>query len=371
MKPLTCLVLILFISFHGLCQEESCGTTYEPDPYFDVKVYNEFKEKFFRNYGLRNQAVTYLPLRINIIRHDDQSGGFDPSLVAETLDTANARYLDMGIQFELCGSIRYIDRDILYDFDRALYLDTLVSYNESGVINVYYINKVLSGDSQICGFASFPWYDQEYVVLKNSCAINGSTLAHELGHYFGIYHTHTTINGTELADGSNCVFAGDEFCDTPADPRLGISSVNSDCEYTGQGRDANGDRYEPDPKNIMSYSRKECRTYFSPEQSSRMKFYQETQRDHLISCAVTSNKVVDPSVLEIFPNPVYNKLNLKIEIPYTVEGISLYTLDGRLQTVFMGNDQPQQLQVDHLNPGIYLLSIMTDAGIINKRFIKR
>ena len=61
-------------------------------------------------------------------------------------------------------------------------------------------------------------------MIKNDCTAaggNDTTLSHELGHYFDLYHTHETSFGTECPSGSNCQSAGDMVCDTPADPNLG------------------------------------------------------------------------------------------------------------------------------------------------------
>lgn len=82
---------------------------------------------------------------------------------------------------------------------------------------------------------------------------NGAVLAHEIEHIYGLRHTHH--NGDELVDGSNCTVAGDKFCDTPADPGLNYSDVNTSCIYTGTQTDANGDTYVPEVANVMSYSR--------------------------------------------------------------------------------------------------------------------
>ena len=70
--------------------------------------------------------------------------------------------------------------------------------------------------------------------MRNSCAYNGSTIIHEFGHYFSLFHTHGPTNSaitTELVDGSNCTTSGDELCDTPADPNLSGNVTN--CLYTG------------------------------------------------------------------------------------------------------------------------------------------
>ena len=361
------LFFYLMLWTFAMHSQEICGSTFSPDPDFDFKVFQEFKQAY--KTGIRS-SVEYLPLKIHIIRHDDQSGGFDPNLVEETIEVANENYFDMGIQFELCGGISFIDKNILYDFDRDRYLDTLIQFNEPDVINVYYINKVISDDENICGFASFPWYDEEYVVLKNSCAVNGSTLSHELGHYFGIYHTHSTTNGEELVDGSNCVFAGDGFCDTPADPRLRSSTVDKDCNYTGTSRDLNGDKYDPDPTNIMSYSRKECRTYFSPEQLEKMKFYQESSRGNLESCALnTSIRPIDPNQISVFPNPVISVLNIKNIALETIDEVYAVNILG--QRMRLDYFPGRSIDLANLITGSYYILFVTEDAIYYAMIVKK
>ena len=96
------------------------------------------------------------------------------------------------------------------------------------------------------------------------------TLVHEMGHYWGLEHTFEG-NGTELADGSNCETEGDGFCDTPGDPYVPFtpsSEWETDCIFDWMGTDANGDFYDPDVGNIMSYY--DCACHFSYEQYLHM-----------------------------------------------------------------------------------------------------
>jgi hypothetical protein len=112
---------------------------------------------------------------------------------------------------------------------------------------------------------------------------------HELGHYFGLLHTHETANGAENVtrnngDGCwNCQTAGDLLCDTPADPDLSETANDyPSCAYTGTGTDAcNGDSYVPMIDNIMSYADKYCRDVFTSEQIERMAYYRDEDRDYL------------------------------------------------------------------------------------------
>jgi len=65
-----------------------------------------------------------------------------------------------------------------------------------------------------------------------------------------------------LVNGTNCSTAGDDLCDTPADPGLSTLNVSSTCNYIGLTTDANNQQYMPKLRNIMSYTRKSCRTEF-------------------------------------------------------------------------------------------------------------
>ena len=137
--------------------------------------------------------------------------------------------------------------------------------------------------------------------MANSCTTNGSTLPHEIGHFFFLYHTHGTTNtgttdevvirpGEESVGcvepdctptAANCDTNGDRLCDTEADPNVSGKVDGSDCSYTENETDVNGDAFRPDPTNIMSYSTKACRTLFSDGQYSRMNNAYLNDRNYL------------------------------------------------------------------------------------------
>ena len=54
-------------------------------------------------------------------------------------------------------------------------------------------------------------------------------------------------------NGSNCSSAGDQICDTPADPNTSTDWTKIFCTTIFNSRDVNGDRYRPQLDNIMSY----------------------------------------------------------------------------------------------------------------------
>ena len=105
----------------------------------------------------------------------------------------------------------------------------------------------------------------------------GNTVAHELGHYFSLLHTHTlvrdTVTGSNGQDSTifriafpseHCI--DDGICDTPVDP--GIGNCGTSC--TASPCTVNGYTYSPDRQNIMSYYSSICGSSFSPIQLSVM-----------------------------------------------------------------------------------------------------
>jgi PKD repeat protein len=198
------------------------------------------------------------------------------------MNVMNAFYANANMQFYICDGINYIDDSNYYDFVDTDETALTSANNVTNLINIYFTNSATSGGNPVCGYAYYPG-GPDTIIMVNSCALNGSTLAHEMGHFFSLRHTHGgTAN--ELVDGSNCTTEGDYLCDTPADPTLSYSNVNSSCNYIGTATDANGDTYVPDPNNVMSYSRKECRTLFSPQQYARLYATFQTTRNNF-NCA--------------------------------------------------------------------------------------
>jgi hypothetical protein len=106
--------------------------------------------------------------------------------------------------------------------------------------------------------------------LSSSGTFN-STLIHEMGHCLYLFHTHNEVGCPEKPDGSNCVTCGDYVCDTPADPTLYTNQywVGPACQYTGNFV-LEGQTYNPDTHNFMSYSRDDCRNRFTIGQGQRM-----------------------------------------------------------------------------------------------------
>ncbi|SDS58336.1 Por secretion system C-terminal sorting domain-containing protein [Formosa sp. Hel1_31_208] len=277
--------LCLFLAFScGILtlsaqQEAECGTiaTPESERYLQelLPQIQEYEQEFYQLQSQRNtsSAISSVPIKAHIIRTDSGTGGLTESELNQALSIMNSYYANAYLEFFLCEGINYIDSSEYYDYTIDEQAALTGTHNVNNVINIYFTDAVTSSSGNaVCGYAYFPG-GPEVILMNNSCAINGSTLSHEVGHFFGLSHTHGNSNSSltnELVDGSNCDSAGDFVCDTPADPQLSGSNVSSSCIYVGTVFDANGDLFVPNPFNIMSYSRKQCRTEFSAGQYARI-----------------------------------------------------------------------------------------------------
>ena len=260
----------------------------------------EARQKF--ELSLMKSTVT-IPVQHHIVRRSDGTGGLASSYITTIMNQLNSYYANSNLTFSECASVNYIDDDNYYDFTTSQESSIAAANDVPDVVNVYYFNSVSSGSSYYCGYTRLP-PSSDRIIMDKDCATNGSTIVHEFGHYFSLYHTHGKTNtGTtdELVDGSNCTYAGDDLCDTPADPNLS-GKVDGSCNYTGTGTDANGDPYNPDPNNIMSYSLKSCRTQLSAGQYNRVAFSAVNDRGYL-QCGGTPPPPPSPctATLNSFP----------------------------------------------------------------------
>lgn len=225
-----------------------------------------------RSFGLNS-----IPVRV--MRY----GNISENDIVAQIEVMNEYYGNAGIHFFITEIV-----DIEGDYTNVYpeqEAELVQMYNEVNVINIYTVPNVYnSSGSSLCGYAYYPGGPNR-IMMANSCFTNGSTLSHEMGHFFGLLHTHGSSNTTnstdELADGSNGATAGDRIPDTPSDPKLSNSVVTTSCNYTGSYLDNNGQPHQPDPHNIMSYSRKSCRDVLTPGQYGVIMYNLKNTRNDL------------------------------------------------------------------------------------------
>ncbi|GGI57231.1 T9SS type A sorting domain-containing protein [Winogradskyella haliclonae] len=293
-KQILLIAVVCLLNLTSYGQADECGFKYTPEAqqYFNSirQKIKSLEEEFIQQRLSSNSTViTSVPIKAHIIRQTNGLGGLTVSELNDAITEMNAIYVDAGLEFFLCDGINFIDDDNFYSYETNDEAQLFADHSQTNIMNIYFTNSVVSSTSggSLCGYARFPGGAiTENILMANSCATNGSTLSHEVGHFFALSHTHGNSNTpgstAELVDGSNCATTGDFICDTPADPQLSYGNVNSSCIYTGSTQDANSDFYTPDPENLMSYSRKECRTQFSLQQLARISAIYQSSRNNLI-----------------------------------------------------------------------------------------
>jgi len=214
------------------------------------------------------QVTHYVPLFFHVVRDSSGLNGIPQARLDQALVDANDAFAGSGIQFCVAGQDT-ID-DSFYHSQMSDLSDINALRQTSVVpdaIDIYFVESF-----PYCGISSFTFSSVQGIVMNNACTAlptNRSTFPHEIAHYFDVYHTHETFQGPECVNGSNCAFAGDLVCDTPADPNV-LGLVSGACQYTGASVDpCAGVAYDPPIENFMSYSRKECRDRFTQGQRER------------------------------------------------------------------------------------------------------
>ncbi len=210
--------------------------------------------------------------------------------IAET-NAAFARDDGFGLEFELRSIVR-IDQDAWRELDSAdlealLRSDRLVIASDDFYIPVVFTDTVLAASVPRPGLSTVPngscgglrrvWDRQPPVgVVAVAKRRWSTTLAHEIGHFLGLCHTHEAPppvvqvqSGTDaLVDApactNDCEAGPDGICDTPTDPGPEQCGVDAECAM----HCATGD--SPDPSNMMAYY-PECRLSFTVQQALLMR----------------------------------------------------------------------------------------------------
>jgi len=329
-------------------------------------------EALKKKYANPATAATNIPILIHMFVSGSASNTLTLAKIHQEIDTTNYYYQSAGLFFYECMPPDIINDDSLFDFDGYNEETTIItSHYVPNVINLYFPNTVSLGTVQVCGYSYFPPSD-DVAFIASTCGANGSTLAHEIGHYFGLPHTHGFgSSSNELVNGSNCLTEGDFICDTPADPTLSSANVSTLCVYTGTVTDGNSMTYSPDTKNIMSYSRKYCRDQFTAGQNSVVNSTYLSDRTNLFcASAGLSFAGANKSNLILFPQPAGDRVTVNINnMNLNGSRVELYNGLGQCikKETISSNMGVNTFSVKDLSEGVYYLIVLTRDSTYNSK----
>lgn len=314
-------IIVLIFSFLGFsihAQMQECGTVASSE---DMQAYYN-RERAPQN-NLKAGTVVEIPIVYHLTRRDDGTGGFDLAETFRLHCDLNERFEDAEIHFYILDIIEHNNSDyfnMTYNGRGSVMMNNENNLNACNVFladeaNTYYISWQNNDTivTSVCGYSYVPMFNsgpnRGGVVLNMGVCTesNSTTLTHEMGHYLNLPHTFDGYrandpNTWERADGSNCLYTGDSFCDTPAD----YDSDRWPCTSPNNFTDAIGQIFSVDEKNYMSYSYDGCQQYFKPEQIAEMQNTPSTYRSYLLNLTPPNTDALVSPTLNYPPNNMNN-----------------------------------------------------------------
>ena len=217
--------------------------------------------------NLTSASKLRFPLRFGIVQEEGNFPNIPEVKIRQTIDNLNKSFSNTGFVFYL-ERIDLIESPIkLEDLSRNRY-DLYDKFSQENDLEDMLTILILDHKDEFCminnsriscartGGFSYILSDRANNVVISQFDLNDSkVVAHEIGHFFGLFHTfEESLFGRDNFDQQSCYTTGDRLCDTPPDPGTVFEIyVNyTSCEMMGY-KDVNGNEYKPLLENYMSY----------------------------------------------------------------------------------------------------------------------
>ena len=212
-------------------------------------------------------SIKRFPIRFGIVQKDTLDISLSEIELLTVIDNLNYSFKEANFLFYL-ERVDIIKSDIyLEDLSNNHFnlYDTFSAQNDlDNMITIFVLDHksdfcTVKGQILNCGrtggFSYILSSRSNNVVISKFDILDAKIVAHEFGHFFGLFHTfEENLFGKDDFNKKDCYAQGDRICDTPPDPGSFYEVyVNyTTCEMSGFS-DKNGNEYKPLLENYMSY----------------------------------------------------------------------------------------------------------------------
>ncbi|RYY69730.1 MAG: hypothetical protein EOO13_08665 [Chitinophagaceae bacterium] len=301
MKKLT-MMLLLFFAYNNvmsqIAQPQECSMFMRKT----AKAMVDQALKQERITGLGQRASLPYTMRIQVVVFSASSPTVTNADIHRNIANMANFYRPQNICFIL-SDIEYVQDATMANFHTDNE-SSLISYTRPSYLSIFIHNNLADNLGTLNGIAyEIP---NTYLSIVDDAILsttNVSTLAHEMGHCFGLYHTFESLFGSENGARSgpcrNCETTGDYLCDTQADRNVAETSITVSCIYDGTATSGcDNSALIMEPRNIMTYGRRTCRDQFTNGQGGRA-------RDHILTETSLFNCIA-PDVITLTTNTNYS-----------------------------------------------------------------
>jgi hypothetical protein len=285
------------VVFHVIHTGSAIGTNFNPT---DAKIQNtvaylnQTYSATYSGYPAVGSGGVNIPIRFVLAKRD-------PSCVATTGitrtngvtalgGTAGTNYDNNGVAVQTLNGVT----DSL--------LKSIIQWDPANYYNIWVVNKIDGWSGYVAGsgvvgyaqFAGGPPRTDGTVIMEAFNDVGQTTLPHEFGHAFNLYHT---FEGGCVA-AANCATNGDRVCDT--DPHDQVSGCPTGINI------CTGTSWLPVVYNIMNYTN--CTDRFTAGQSLRAKTAILNQRGTLVQ-SLGGTDITTPPVVYTTPTPLVSCAN--------------------------------------------------------------
>ncbi|WP_344821939.1 GEVED domain-containing protein [Rurimicrobium arvi] len=248
-------------------------------------------------------------------------------------------------------------------------IKSLSRWSPADYYNIYCVNKIDGNDlysgGGIAGYAYFPGSPSQdgMIVVAAEVTAGSTTVSHELGHAFGLYHTFEgDAGGTTCPSTTSCSTTGDLICDTEPHIRESSAFPSTWCPPTDYNS-CTGRSYNYTQYNIMDYT--ECPPdRFTAGQRTRMLNTLDNERVGY----KTSAGLLSPSgsITTVSCTPTSSSIANVGPVMVSFNGMNVWTGDAYAeQAAYADHAYTQQSSVRRGNT--YTISVNTELNKQNVR----